>query len=404
MHALGYVHDVSVPDVIDRADGAELLAREAVEWILGGAGADWSEPSLYHGRAGMLLALHEAAVHFDGQDYDEVVDRGAELLSARLDDVADSSLYFGLTGVAFALGAVGFAAEARRAMAIVRGRVTAGRWSDMFELLSGNAGIGLGALAVGDLDLAVDAVTPYVQAATRTAGGVNWQVRPTSARSHHVAHGTLGIVHALAAIGSATGRPDLVELALEGAADVVARNEAEPDGFLVPHSDPPHRPDVIERYSLGWCNGPAGDAQVFRLLARTTQDQQWAARADQCWRTITESGLPRRLRPGFWDNSGRCCGTAGVLALALDRIVEDDDGHDFAHVLVADLHERVTVDHAGARWSNHEHRVRPPGLEPRPGWAMGNAGIVPELLRYARIFSGGRSTYAVLRPDHPPTT
>ncbi len=31
------------------------------------------------------------------------------------------------------------------------------------------------------------------------------------------------------------------------------------------------------------------------------------------------------MRPGFWDNNGRCCGTAGVLALACDRIVERGD-------------------------------------------------------------------------------
>jgi hypothetical protein len=134
----------------------------------------------------------------------------------------------------------------------------------MFELLAGNAGIGLAALQAGDLDLAVAAVTPYLRTADRTPFGVNWAVRPSPPRSHHIAHGTLGIVYALAAVGEAADRPDMIDLALAGAADVVARNEAGPDGFLVAHSDPPHRPDRIERYSYGWCNGPAGDAQVFR--------------------------------------------------------------------------------------------------------------------------------------------
>ena len=106
----------------------------------------------------------------------------------------------------------------------------------------GNAGIGLGALQAGDLDLAVTAVTPYLTTADRTACGVNWAVRPSPARSHHLAHGTLGIVYALAAVGDAAGREDMVEMALAGAADVVGRNEAGDDGFLVPHSDPPHRP------------------------------------------------------------------------------------------------------------------------------------------------------------------
>jgi hypothetical protein len=40
--------------------------------------------------------------------------------------------------------------------------------------------------------------------------------------------------------------------------------------------------------------------------------------------------LPRRIRPGFWDDNARCCGTAGVLALACDRVAEhggDLDGY-----------------------------------------------------------------------------
>ncbi len=366
-------------------------------------GADWAEPSLYHGRSGILLALHEADAHFDEPAYADAVDRGAEALAAGLDEVADCSLYFGLTGVGFTLHALGRTDAARRALRLVRDRCRSGRWGPMFELLGGNAGIGLGALRAGDLDLAVDAVTPYLQAATRTPHGVNWPVRPTPPRSHHIAHGTLGIVCALASIGQAAKRPDLVEIALEGAADVVGRNEAGPDGFLVAHSDPPHRPDLIERYSLGWCNGPTGDAQVFRLLARITRDPGWDRLADQCWRTVTSSGLPQRIRPGFWDNNGRCCGTAGVLALANDRIVENADAFDFADLLVDDLAERATIDRSGAAWSNHEHRASPPILQPRPGWAMGNAGIVRELLRYARVCSGRPDGYAVPWPDHPPT-
>lgn len=136
------------------------------------------------------------------------------------------------------------------------------------------------------------------------------------------------------------------------------------------HSDPPHRPELIERYSLGWCNGPAGGAQVFRLLALVTGDSVWTDLGDRCWRTVTRSGLPSRIRPGFWDNNGRCCGTAGVLALACDRIVERDDDFRFADELVDDLTTRATVDEVGARWSNYEHRATPPDVEPLPRWAM----------------------------------
>ncbi|MER7181023.1 lanthionine synthetase LanC family protein [Streptomyces hyaluromycini] len=212
--------------------------------------------------------------------------------------------------------------------------------------------------------------------------------------------------------GAATGRAELVELALAGAADVVARDEAGPEGFLVRHSTPQYRPDLIEPVSYGWCHGPAGDAQVFRLLRDITADPAWTDLADRCWHTVTRSGLPRRLRPGFWDNNGRCCGTAGVLALACDRIAdqaetaeqaeaaeqaeraeraeraEQQASYDFARVLVADLTARAIRDGEGARWSNFEHRATPGDLEPCTGWAMGNAGIVRELLRFVRLHRG----------------
>lgn len=390
-------------DRANRAERAASLGRAAVDWLLNSTDVDCADPSLYHGRAGILLAVDEARAHFDDARYASAVDRGAAALSADVGGIVDSSLYFGLSGVAFALSSLGREDAARGALRRVATRREGDRWGPMFELLSGNAGIGLAALSSGDLDLAVSAVTPYVQSAIRTEHGVNWAVRPTPPRSHHIAHGTLGIVYALASIGHAADRPELVDLALAGAADVVGRNEAGPDGFLVPHSDPPHRPDIIERYSVGWCNGPAGDAQVFRRLAQITGNSDWRRLVDRCWYTITTSGLPKRVRPGFWDNNGRCCGTAGVLALALDRIVENGDTSNFADLLVDDLADRATVDSTGARWSNYEYRASPPTLDPRPGWAMGNAGIVRELLRYARVSTGQSDAYTIPWPDHPPT-
>ncbi|WP_200901134.1 lanthionine synthetase LanC family protein [Nostocoides japonicum] len=172
----------------------------------------------------------------------------------------------------------------------------------------------------------------------------------------------------------------------------------------MPHSDPQHRPDNIERFSLGWCNGPAGDAQVFRLLERITQEKQWTLLGDRCWQTVVSSGLPERVRPGSWENNGRCCGTAGVLALACDRIVERGDGFALADLLYDVLASRASIDEDGARWSNHEQRNTLPDLAPRSGWAMGNAGIVRELLRYSRLCRGASDdAYSTQWPDHPST-
>lgn len=410
----------------DGANEVEALAAAGAQWLLGQAREVqghlvwWAAPlnaepdaTLYSGGPGIVVTLLEAFRHFGEDRYAEAAIRSAAAIAATVEtagDPANCSLYFGVTGSAVALHAVddvlgvpSLGRAADRILGAVRSSFDGERWGEQFELLGGNAGIALGAMAAGDLDLALLAVTPYLRTAAATAGGAQWEVRTgMAARFHHISHGTLGIVHALAAVGHATGRADLLDLALAGAADVVIRNEAGPEGFLVPHSDPQRRPDVIERYSFGWCHGPAGDAQAFRLLSAVTVAPAWRRLIDRCWHTVTRCGLPARVRPGFWDNSGRCCGTGGVLALACDRYLETGEGSEFAAVLVEDLAARATTDQDGARWSNYEHRATPGDLEPLAGWAMGNAGIVRELLRYVRLTSNRDASYAVTWPDHPP--
>lgn len=71
---------------------------------------------------------------------------------------------------------------------------------------------------------------------------------------------------------------------------------------------------------------------------------------------------------------------------------------------MADLSARATADDAGVRWSNYEHRKTPSVLPPRTGWAMGNAGIVRELLRYARLREAADPGYAIQWPDQPGVT
>jgi hypothetical protein len=407
-------------------DEAEALAVDGLRWLTAaaretdGGGLAWTtrpsddefNPMLYSGTAGIVPVLLEAWRHFGDDSYADAALRAARGLAGLVDGIEDDSLYFGRTGMALALRAVhdrlgdsAAGAAADRALELVRSRFDGTRWGELYELMGGNAGIGLGALAAGDAELAVLALEPYLRTAEQTPAGVHWAHRTgVDARLHHISHGTLGIVLALARVGRDTGRADLVELALAGAADVVARDEAGPDGFLVVHSTPQHRPDVVEPISYGWCHGPAGDAQVFRLLRDITADPVWPVLADRCWHTVTRSGLPQRLRPGFWDNNGRCCGTAGVLALACDRIAEQRDPYDFARVLVADIAARATRDSDGARWSNVESGATPSDLEPCTGWAMGNAGIVRELLRFVRLERGGGSRYAFAWPDQPPVS
>jgi hypothetical protein len=156
---------------------SEELALAALEWIEATAEADgdrvwWSgkpssaepDPTLYHGTAGIVLALLEADAHFGDRRWGELALRGTRWLAASVDTSDTAShpaLYAGSAGTAFALheaagrlGADGAnrdeaetaRAAAMRGLAGVRAAFDGERWGDAYELMFGNAGIGLVAL------------------------------------------------------------------------------------------------------------------------------------------------------------------------------------------------------------------------------------------------------------------
>ena len=169
---------------------SEELAAAALAWVSAvgvadGDGMWWSsqpssdepDPGIYHGVAGIVLALLEAHAHFGDQRWADLAARGTRWLTSAIDAPEYEpypSLYTGLAGMALALHEAGgyFDDEAARA-ASLRGlaRVRAGfdgeRWGAPFELLTGNAGIALAALRIGDTDLAELAVTPYLRTPRR---------------------------------------------------------------------------------------------------------------------------------------------------------------------------------------------------------------------------------------------
>jgi lantibiotic modifying enzyme len=157
----------------DRSN-AEDLGHAALQWLLSqaqssGEAVAWSafpggeepDPTLYSGGAGIVLALVEGHRHFGDERYAEAAIRGGRGIADAVERWDHSGLYFGLTGMAFALQSLAaeYAVEelrqsARRALDHVRSRFDGVRWSAQVELL---AGIALGALAMGEVDLAVTA-------------------------------------------------------------------------------------------------------------------------------------------------------------------------------------------------------------------------------------------------------
>jgi hypothetical protein len=81
--------------------------------------------------------------------------------------------------------------------------------------------------------------------------------------------------------------------------------------------------------------------------------------------------------PGVLDNLGRCCGTAGVGQVLIDRYQATGDTELLAwsQRLADDVIARRLSTPTGVTWSNFEHTATPPDLPPEPGFMQGSAGL-----------------------------
>ncbi|SFB10261.1 Lanthionine synthetase C-like protein [Nocardioides alpinus] len=288
------------------------------------------------------------------------------------------------------------------------------------DVTLGTAGNLLGAVwarrqgTPGAEDLAHRAADILLAEGEPTDAGTNWSFLPPrhteevraergDMQMPNWSHGLAGIAAALAVAGAELGRPDLVAAARSGAEHLVTLGDRRDGGFVLPH-EIPRDPDLDE-VTFTWCHGPTGTSLLFTALEYAGVAEvagetpaQWQRR---CLRSIRTSGIPERLRPGFWDNDGRCCGTAGVGDIFLDawqrRGVEDD--LVFAQVLGDALVERAVIDGDRACWRFTEHRNAEPLLPPGVGWMQGTAGIAACLMRLARVLREGRTAPAEARLD-----
>ena len=240
--------------------------------------------------------------------------------------------------------------------------------------------------------------------------GLDWQfvprrfwAQPDRPPMPNFSHGLAGIVTVLALAGKTLDRPDLLAAAERGATHYVGLADTSGGGCRVPRQIPVVDDDD---YANGWCHGPTGASLQFPALGLAgVRDlagrpvEEWRSR---CLHSVRTSGIPERTRPGFWDNDGRCCGTAGVVDVLLDAWQSGgpDAELDFALHLCDGLVERALVDGDHACWRFVEHRNDDPLLPPGVGWMQGAAGIAAVLLRAARVVEDGRDAAAVRRMDN----
>jgi hypothetical protein len=379
--------------------------------------------SMYAGVGGLAPVLAEIAQYRGLSDVEQVLATGVVArLSAEASVRTEPSLCDGLAGDTMALKLLAPGGEpiALRRLAEL---MTPAGWNTtpqidpasdapITDLISGTAGVVLAAVWAGGEHAGTIAATggeSLLRAADRTSAGLDWGMRPGSpSRAPNYSHGTAGIATALAIAGTALQRPDFVQAAIQGAQHLLAVGSLDGDGFIVAHTIPPSTRDV-EPVTYTWCHGPAGTSYLFAALSHAgvtnVAGHDVTGLRQRCLNSILTSGVPRRIRPGFWDNDGRCCGTAGVGDALLDAVQDCPDPAradtllTAARVMGDALIERAIRDRAGAYWRFLEHRQDPPLLPPGTSWMQGAAGIAAYLLRLTRVLQVGPSTPVVDRPD-----
>ena len=210
-------------------------------------------------------------------------------------------------------------------------------------------------------------------------------------------HGTAGIAYFLAALYEETRDRRFLDAAVAGARYLQSVAKTEGDVCLVFHNEP----DGKDLYYLGWCHGPVGTARLFFRLYQVTKDREWLTWVQKSAQALRASGIPETRTPGFWNNVGQCCGSAGVADFFLALWRETGDARDlaFARRMIDDMLGRATPEAGGLKWIQAEHRSQPNLLIAQTGYMQGAAGIGSALVHFATALD--KRPVGIRFPDSP---
>ena len=383
-----------------------------------------SSPNLYTGSSGVVLFLLELGRATGDKAYLEEAATGADFLGATLPDAPDPSrgetgLYTGVAGIGFTLhqafkatGNEAYRKGADRCRdllhAAARPAGAGVEWGPVTDIVGGAAGTGLWLLQrsreTGDTasrELVARAGLRLIELGIPEEGGLKWRMAPDFPRlMPNFSHGTAGVAYFLAVLHQETGRKEFRDAALAGARYLQAVANTTGDGCLIRHHEP--EPDGKNLYYLGWCHGPVGTSRLFYQLHRATGDGTWLDWVRKGAGSILASGIPETPTPGFWNNLGQCCGSAGVadFFLRLHRLTGEDRYLAFARRVTNDLLARATPTPGdGLKWVHAEHRVRPEYTYAQTGYMQGAAGIGMLLLHMDAVERGREWSFRL--PDSP---
>jgi lantibiotic modifying enzyme len=403
----------AVPSYLDAAVRAARWIRTArVEtpagylWLTGPERPEGFDttPNLYTGSSGIVLFLLELARATGDKAHREEAAAGADALIASLPAKADpgqaeTGLYTGVAGIGFVLNRVfKETGDEKYRKAAVRCRdlihaaaqpAGAGvQWGGVTDIIAGASGTGLYLLDVAramddtaSRDLAVRAGLRLIELGIPDAGGRKWRMDPTFERlMPNFSHGTAGVAYYLATLHRETGRQELLDAARAGARYLQSIATTEGDTCLIFHDEP----DNKKLYYLGWCHGPVGTSRLWVRLDQIDPKAGWLSWAKKGAKGILASGIPERQTPGFWNNLGQCCGSAGIANFFLDlgKLTGDAAYTSFAHRVTRNIRDRATpAPGDGLKWIHAEQRIKPEYVYAQTGYMQGAAGIGMLMLR-----------------------
>ena len=357
-------------------------------------------PNLYAGSAGVALFFLSLHAWTGEATHGQIALRACRELVARPGQ--GTGLYTGRAGTLFILSRAaeqfpkeGFDQAAKKELeAIARGVREDGSFSAVTDIISGSAGTGLALLdyhrrtdSTQALALAERAGDALIDAAVKHDTGLRWKMSEAYTREMPgFSHGTAGVAYFLAELHATTSKPRFLEAAKRGASALLAlRSET----GLLPH----HLPGGEDLFYLGWCHGPVGTARLYQRLLQITGDERFEVARDQATKALTACKPPART-PGYWNNVGVCCGSAGIGLYYLDlRQLTSLETYDpLIDALAMDILARGTRSSGMLYFEHAEHRVKPDLLSIQTGLMQGAAGVGLFFLLRSRLCNSPESS------------
>lgn len=390
--------------------------------------------NLYSGTAGVLLFFEQLQTHSADESNLRMIGKASQTLRRVIDEQdvnSDPGLFSGYSGYGFALlhslnysdrskhlsrqqyhDSINRCVEllSKSAIEIEGERHRAITWNHTTDVISGSAGIGTFLLAVSEKfnkqktrDLAIAAADGLLaQAKTVEIDGKSykkWMMNPEFKREMpNYSHGTAGVCDFLLAAHEAAldrsrdekysyhGR--FLKAAIEGANYLQLVSLKHSEKGLIPH----HFPDGEKLFYLGWCHGPVGTCRLFERINQLDQDKKWIELNQSAIAHLKSMELEKTRTPGFWNNVGICCGSAGVASFFLDQYSATGKEEYIvqARRLAEDIISRAELKKHEDGFETlffpqAEHRVRPELIQSQTGLMQGAAGVGLMLLQLHEI-------------------